>query len=195
MILVLHPFAHHCKQQPTSAGTTAPKNVGSYCVRLDVGSEMNKIARWVRPTDGIRSCQQPIRWSLHLLFKPLESTLSRVDLQIERLLEAPIEERANENREMTVVCLASNSRHQVHSSDSSGSINKSTRERVNSNLVPRFHSVTGNHISSGRVRSGYEIRLTQEINEDGGSIWWALGAVHSAFGVRRSPSTGADFQH
>ena len=58
----------------------------------------------------------------------------------------------------------------MHSCDSSGSIYKSTRERVNSNLVPRFHSVTGNHICSDRVRSGYEIRLTQEINEDGGSI-------------------------
>ena len=161
VMLVLHPFAHHCKQQPTSAGTAAPKNVGSCCVRLDVGREMNKIARWVRLADGIQSCQQPIRWSLHLLFKPLESTLSRVGLQIERLLEggfrAPIEERANENRETTVVCLASNSRHQVHSCASSGSIYKSTREG-----------------------------LTQEINEDGRSIWWALGAVQSAFGVRRS---------
>ena len=28
--------------------------------------------------------QEPIKWSLHLPYKPLESTLSRVDLQLER---------------------------------------------------------------------------------------------------------------
>ena len=31
-----------------------------------------------------RHNQEPIKWSLHLPYKPLEPTLSRVDLQLER---------------------------------------------------------------------------------------------------------------
>ena len=29
---------------------------------------------------GVNESQEPIKWSLHLPYKPLESTLSRVDL-------------------------------------------------------------------------------------------------------------------
>ena len=43
--------------------------------------------------------RKPIRWSQHLPYKPLKSTLSRVD-SLGRF-RALIEERANENREMT----------------------------------------------------------------------------------------------
>ena len=48
--------------------------------------------------------QEPIRWSLHQPHKPLESTLSRLDLWIEQfpvgVLRADRGLRANENREM-----------------------------------------------------------------------------------------------
>ena len=40
--------------------------------------------------------QEPIRWCLHLPYKPLESTLSRVDLKIERFPEEV--SRANKGR-------------------------------------------------------------------------------------------------
>ena len=34
---------------------------------------------WCIPLPGVND-QEPIKWSLHLPYKPLESTLSRVDL-------------------------------------------------------------------------------------------------------------------
>ena len=36
--------------------------------------------RDLREQERKRENQEPIRWSLHLQYKPLESTLSRVDL-------------------------------------------------------------------------------------------------------------------
>ena len=38
----------------------------------------------VAEVSTVRHCQEPIKWSLHLPYKPLESALSRLDLLLER---------------------------------------------------------------------------------------------------------------
>ena len=91
-------------------------------------------------------CQGPIRWSLHLPHKPLGSTLSRVHLWIERFPK----EVSRANRGKSQWNRQNDSRQQAHSCDSSALQKK----------MVLFITLLGK-------------QLTQEINADGSSIWWA----------------------
>ena len=45
----------------------------------------------IRTLEDHGGCQEPMKWSLHLPYKPSESTLSRVDLLIEQFPDGAIE--------------------------------------------------------------------------------------------------------
>ena len=97
--------------------------------------------------------QGPIRWSLYLPYKPLDSTLSRVDLYIEQFTEEV--SRANrgksqwkERNDSSIVLVQTAGSKRIHA------IQELQKK------VVLFINLRGKG-------------LTQEINGDRGSIWWA----------------------